>query len=100
VSVLVADLKQGDYIARRDAAAALAAVGSSDAVPALLEGLRDRHQVVRRECAVTLGAIGDADAGMLLEKCRLGEEDQQVRIAINAALCAIKQSGCSRVQAN
>jgi len=95
VSVLVADLGQGDYTARRDAAAALGAIGSSDTVPALLEGLRDRHQAVRRECAMALGVIGDADAIPLLEECRL-DIDEEVRMAINAALCKIRERVCWR----
>lgn len=56
-------LGAGDRVTRSSAAEALAAIGDPEAVPALLERLRDEKEVVPRTFAITaLGNLKDARA--------------------------------------
>ena len=50
------------WIARKNAAWALGALDSSEAVPALIEALKDTDDGVRQQVAWALGAIGDRRA--------------------------------------
>jgi HEAT repeat protein len=70
---------------RRAAAEALGKIGDPQAVPALMEALKDRDEDVRKAVAEALGEIGDPQAvPALLET--LKDEDEDVRWAATMAL--------------
>jgi len=60
--VLMRALAGPAWVARRNAAWALGALDSSEAVPALIEALKDTDAGVREQVAWALGAIGDRRA--------------------------------------
>lgn len=75
----------GRYIERACACQALGLIGVTDAIPILLEALRDRHAEVRAAACTALGQIGDAQAVPAL--CRaLEDEEWQVRRSACEAL--------------
>jgi HEAT repeat protein len=57
--VLLKSLAAPVWVARRNAAWALGALDASEAVPALIEALKDTDAGVREQVAWALGAIGD-----------------------------------------
>ena len=59
---LMKTLSAPAWIARRNAAWALGALNTSEAVPALIEALKDTDAGVREQVAWALGAIGDRRA--------------------------------------
>jgi len=79
-------LGAGDRVTRSSAAEALAAIGDPEAVPALLERLRDEKEVVPRTFAITaLGNLKDVRA--LNPLCELlTDEDVLVRQSAANAL--------------
>jgi len=79
-------LGAGDRVTRSSAAEALAAIGDTEAVPALLERLQDEKEVVPRTFAITaLGNLEDARA--LKPLCELlTDEDVLVRQSAANAL--------------
>jgi len=79
------------WIARRNAAWALGALDSSEAVPALVEALKDSDAGVREQVAWALGAIGDRRAvdGLI---GALGDSAAGVRKQAAWALGAIHDS--------
>jgi len=91
--ILVKTLTDGDRLKRKAAAFALRRIGADAkaALPTLINGLKDHEKRVRSRCADTLGLIG-ADVGdeaLLALIVAEGDEDQEVRSAIQRALEAI-----------
>lgn len=83
---LLVVLDHSDYTTRRGAVEALGALKSHDAVPALIQGLRD--EIIRIQCVWALGTIGDARAIPALHDYLSDSRDESVRSRTILALSA------------
>jgi HEAT repeat protein len=85
VAALAEPLKNGNSIAREEAASALGKIGHKSAVEHLVSALKDEDCFVRQSAAAALGKIGDPRAAAVLGQS-LKDNDKDVRQAAMMAL--------------
>jgi HEAT repeat protein len=84
--------KNVDWQRQRDAVKALGNQKDKEAVPALIEALKNSHPEVRKEAAWALSQIGDASAKKPLSALAQNDKNSDVRSAANQAVRNIKNS--------
>lgn len=84
--LLIEELSHRDPARRLRAVSGLGAIRSQQAVPALIERIRDPDASVRAEVAKVLGRLGDRRAVEPLKKAFISDPDMEVVRAIEPAL--------------
>jgi HEAT repeat protein len=89
VTALCALLGEGDEVDRCFACRALGVIGATEAVPALVERLRDEDIDVCVDAATALGVLGSHAAVDPLNESLRGDPDGEVKIAVVESLARI-----------